>query len=170
MRLFSALWPSEQAIAHLRRATQRVELPAGVRWVPAERWHLTLAFYGNDASLPERTGYLDERMAGLAAPVLRLAGAGTFPGVLWVGAQPVAPADREALRRLALAAGAGRKFRPHVTVARWRLDHPGAALTDQLAAYRGPTWTAGEVSLVHSTPGSKGPDYATVHRVRLAAW
>jgi len=167
VRLFSALWPSEQAIAHLERAVGRIELPAGVRRVPVQKWHLTLAFYGDDASLPERAGYLDERLAGLAAPTLRLAGAGTFAGVLWVGARPVTPADREALRVLASAAGAGRKFRPHITVARWRLDQPDAAMAEQLAGYRGPIWTAGEVSLVSSVPGS---DYARVHGVPLTAW
>lgn len=183
MRLFSALWLPEQVRAHLERAVRGVELPAGVRPVPAREWHLTLAFYGNDASLPERAGYLDERLAGLATPTLRLAGSGTFDGVLWVGAQPVTATDREALRTLAAAAGANRKFRPHITVARWRLNQPGAWMAEQLTGYRGPTWTASEVSLVRSALGvpstragsdadatSGASRYTCVHTVPLAAW
>jgi RNA 2',3'-cyclic 3'-phosphodiesterase len=167
VRLFSAVWPSEPALAHLERAVGRLELPAGVRRVPTEKWHLTLAFYGNDASLPERAGYLDERLAGHTAPALRLAGAGTFAGVLWVGVQPVTAADREALRALALAVGAGRKFRPHVTVARWRLDRPGSWLAERLVSYRGPAWTASHVSLVRSELDAR---YTAVHNVPLIAW
>jgi RNA 2',3'-cyclic 3'-phosphodiesterase len=178
VRLFSALWLPEQVRAHLERAVRLVELPAGVRRVPAREWHLTLAFYGNDASLPERAGYLDERLADLATPTLRLVGSGTFDGVLWVGVQPVTAADREALRTLASAAGANRKFRPHVTVARWRLNRPGAWMAEQLAGYRGPTWTASQVDLVRSDPGAPGATatggasgrYTCVHTVPLAAW
>jgi len=167
VRLFSAVWPSEPALVHLARAVGRVQLPAGMRPVPPEKWHLTLAFYGNDASLPERAGYLDEQLAGLAAPTLRLAGAGTFAGVLWVGVRPVTPRDREALRALASATGAGRKFQPHVTVARWRLDRPGSWLAEQLAGYRGPAWTASRVTLVRSDLGA---GYTTVHGVALTTW
>lgn len=167
MRLFSALWPPQAAIDHLATAFRQVGLPAGVRPTPADRWHLTLGFYGNDANAAERAGFLDEQLTGLAAPTVRLAGAGTFPGVLWVGVEPVTPADRATVRALATAAGAGRKFHPHVTVARWRLDQPGAAMTAQLAAYRGPTWTADAVCLVRSDPRS---GYTMVHSVPLTTW
>jgi RNA 2',3'-cyclic 3'-phosphodiesterase len=167
VRLFSAVWPPEPALAHLERAVDRVERPAGVRRVPTDKWHLTLAFYGNDASLPERAGYLDERLAGLAPPALRLAGAGTFAGVLWVGVEPATPTDRESLRAVAAAAGAGRKFRPHITVARWRLDRPGRWMADQLAGYRGAVWTASQVDLVRSDLGA---GYRTVHSVPLTPW
>lgn len=167
MRLFSAIWPSEPAVHHLEAALRRVELPPGVRRTPPGKWHLTLGFYGNDAILPERATHLDEHLDGMPAPQLRLAGAGTFAGVLWVGVHPVRPTDREALRMLAAAAGAGRKFRPHVTVARWRLDQPGAPMAEQLTGYRGPAWTPSEVTLVSSAAGA---DYTTVHSVPLHAW
>ena len=166
MRLFSAVWPSEQALTHLERAVRLVEVPAGVRRVPAQRWHLTLGFYGNDANAAERADFLDGQLAGVAAPTMRLAGSGTFPGVLWVGVQPITAADRQALRVLAGAAGAARTFRAHVTVARWRLDQPGPWLAAQLAGYRGPTWTARRVDLVRSDGG----EYTTVHSVPLIAW
>lgn len=169
MRLFSALWPPEQAIADLERAFGTVELPNGVRRVPTAKWHLTLAFYGNDASQEERTEFLDQRLAGLRAPTLRLAGAGTFAGVLWVGAEPVTDEDREALHAVAAAAGADQRFRPHITVARWRSNRPRRGLTRSLAGYRGPAWTASEVSLVHSARGT-GAGYVGVHRVPLITW
>jgi len=168
--LFSALWPSDPAVAHLDRAFRQVGLPSGVRPTPATRWHLTLGFYGNDAVVPERARFLDDQLSGMTAPALRLAGAGTFPGVLWVGVEPATPADRQALRMLATAAGAGRRFQPHITVARWRLDQPGALMVDQLAAYRGPAWTAASVSLISSDSGASSRDYTTVHSVPLITW
>jgi RNA 2',3'-cyclic 3'-phosphodiesterase len=177
VRLFSALWPSEAALAHLDRAVRQVGLPTGVRRTGQGHWHVTLGFYGNDASQAERATFLDGQLAGLAAPTLRLAGAGTFPGVLWVGVEPVTAGDREALRRLAVAAGAGRRFQPHVTVARWRLDQPGDLMVAQLAAYRGPSWRAESADLVHSAQGvtsvGTGPRdaaYTVVHRVPLTTW
>lgn len=170
MRLFSTLWPSDAALAHLERAVRQVGLPAGVRRTGTDHWHLTLGFYGNDASQAERAAFLDGQLAGLAAPTLRLAGAGTFPGVLWVGVEPITPSDREALRRLASAAGAGRRFQPHITVARWRLDQPGDLMVAQLAAYRGPSWTAESADLVHSVTGPRDSTYTVVHRVPLTTW
>jgi 2'-5' RNA ligase len=167
VRLFSALWPPEPAIAHLATALRSVVLPPGVRSTPIAKWHVTLAFYGNDADATERAGLLDERLAGTAAPTLRLVGAGTFPGVLWVGVEPVPPAGRGQLKALATAAGAGDRFHPHVTVARWRFDRSGTRLAAQLARYRGPTWTADAVTLVRSDLGA---DYTTVHSVPLIAW
>jgi RNA 2',3'-cyclic 3'-phosphodiesterase len=168
MRLFSALWPPEPAVAHLAAALRRVELPAAVRRIPPEKWHLTLCFYGNDADPTERAAHLDEQVSRLRAPTVRLAGAGTFAGVLWVGLLPVTARDREALRALAAAAGsAGRRFQPHITVARWRLDQPAAAMVEQLAGYSGPAWTPAEAALVSSSPGSA---YTTVHSVPLISW
>ena len=170
MRLFSAIWPPEPAVAHLKRAFSAVALPATLRPTPPQRWHLTLCFYGNDADPAERADYLDQRLAELPSPRLRLAGAGTFPGVLWVGVRPVAATDRELLRGLAVASGAGRKFRPHITIARWRLNLPAPvpAMHEQLADYRGPAWTAGEVTLVRSEQAHGGPAYTTMHTVTLS--
>jgi|GEM_PF-2514095 len=175
MRLFSALWLPEAAGAHAADALRRIDLPAGVRPVPAEKWHLTLAFYGDDASLPERVAQLDDRLAGLPAPALRLAGAGAFAGVLWIGVRPVAGADRDALEVLAAAAGARRPYRPHVTIARWRpgtQGRPGTRwrpgeLAERFAGYRGPRWVPASVSLVRSEPGA---GYTTVHGVPLITW
>lgn len=163
MRLFSALWPAPEVVEHLAQALAAVPLPPGVRRTPAQHWHLTLAFYGDDADLARRQAELD-RLAALAAPTLRLAGAGTFAGVLWVGVQP---ADG-ALRELAAAADADPRHphRPHVTVARWRRSRPPVAVPAGLADYCGPAWTPRRAVLVHSHGGT----YRWVHSVALRAW
>jgi len=170
VRLFSAIWPPERAVAHLNKTFTSVALPPSLRPTPPRRWHVTLCFYGNGGDPAERAAFLDQQLANLPAPRLRLAGAGTFPGVLWVGVRPVNAADREVLRRLAAASGAGRRFRAHVTIARWRLDLPSPVpgMEEQLAGYRGPIWSPPEVSLVRSEQGPGGPVYTTLHTVALA--
>lgn len=164
MRLFTALWPPVAAVDHLA-ARLPDRWPAGVRLTPASRWHLTLCFHGDDAD-PEACS---ERLGGLAgsvAPALRLAGSGSFPGVLWVGVHPRDAADARALTGLAAAAGADPDaFRAHVTVARWRRGvAPPAGV---LSGYRGPEWTVDEVALVASEVGTGGPRYETLRRIRL---
>lgn len=177
MRLFTALWPSDEAVAHLAAAISGLdpdrvsEVTAGLRkfrFAAAERWHLTLRFHGDDADPRRVVQRLDRRMARVSAgpPALRLTGAGTFRGVLWVGVQPAADGDRRALRELVRAAGgdpAG--FRAHLTVARWasgRADRRSVA--GLFTGYTGPWWTAGELTVMRSDQGEGAPVYRTVHR------
>jgi 2'-5' RNA ligase len=94
--------------------------------------------------------------------------------VLWSGLA----GDRGALARLAesVAAGAsragapppdrGRRFRPHVTLARCRMPADVTEIVAALAGYQGPQWTADRMHLVRSRLGAAGPPrYAT-----LASW
>lgn len=177
---FVAVALPEPAVTHLAgavRAVQR-EWPA-LRWVPADRWHLTLAFLGPAGPVLPET--LRERLARAVArhtaPRLRLSAGGAFARpaaarVLWVGLG----GDRDGLRGLAgsvLAAarragipGAGHPgpYRPHVTLARTRTP---TDLRDQVARlrdYDGPEWVAAEVRLVRSDPGPPAA-YRT-----LASW
>jgi 2'-5' RNA ligase len=170
VRLFCAIWPPERVVAHLNKTFNSVALPPTLRPTPPRRWHITLCFYGNGGDPDERAAFLEQQLANLPAPRLRLAGSGTFPGVLWVGVRPVSAADREVMRRLATASGAGHRFQAHVSIARWRLDLPSPvpAMHEQLAAYRGPVWIPPEVSLVRSEQSHGGPTYTTVHTVTLA--
>jgi 2'-5' RNA ligase len=170
VRLFAALWPPEYAVAGLQQAVDDLDLPPEARPVPPQRWHLTLCFYGNRADPDERAAFLATRLAGLSAPTLQLSGAGTFGQVLWVGVQPVSDADREVLAAIAAAAGATERFHPHVTVARWRRGRPRRAVSQRLAGFSGPVWTAAEVALVRSVPGAGGSTYSTLHRVPLVGW
>ena len=61
MRLFVALVPPVEAIDDLDRAVAPVRAARPeLRWIPTERWHLTLAFYGEvaegDLARTERRG------------------------------------------------------------------------------------------------------------------
>ncbi|MFC7340713.1 RNA 2',3'-cyclic phosphodiesterase [Saccharopolyspora griseoalba] len=177
MRLFTALWPSPEAVEHLAAAIDGLppgrvtEVSAGLRkfrFTPAERWHLTLRFHGDDADAARVTERLDRRVARLRAdpPRLRLAGAGSFRGVLWVGVLPEAGPDERALRELVGAAGGDpRSFRAHLTVARWAGGRArGESVAALLEGYRGPRWTAEEITVVASDLREGAPRYTAVHR------
>ena len=152
-----------------------------LRWTGMPAWHLTLAFLGEVGDdTADALGPRLERAAGRhpGLPV-SLAGGGAFPGpararVLWTGFR----GDHRALAALAasVAAGArragapppdeGRRFRPHVTLARCREPADVSALVAELSGYAGAPWTAAEIHLIRSTPGRVGaaPHYDTVSR------
>ena len=114
----------------------------GARWVADEQIHLTLRFIGEvDGGLVQdiREGLAEIHTSAFA---MRLVGLGVFPPrrqphVLWAGVEPVEPvvALRNRVESLLVGLGfapEGRKFLPHVTMARLR-DTPVARLTDYLA-------------------------------------
>jgi 2'-5' RNA ligase len=157
-------------------------VPGGPRWIPAERWHLTLLFLGD---VP--VGKVEPLVAGAAPAVeatppmrLRLAGAGRFgsvrrPQVAWAGLDGDVRPLTELAGRLAAAARKlrlpveDRPFRAHLTVGRWRPREPGdGALVDRLAGYRGPDWPVTEVRLLESRLGPR-PEYTTVGEWPVAA-
>ncbi|WP_344249420.1 RNA 2',3'-cyclic phosphodiesterase [Isoptericola hypogeus] len=134
MRLFTAVYPSAEASAHLDLALGGVVGSAlddpgrGLRWVPAEQRHVTLLFHGDvpDGAVP---GYVD----GLAAALrdadafdLALAGSGSFGGrTLWVGLsgavdplRGLAGLAEESAADAGLPAADRAAGRPHLTVAR----------------------------------------------------
>ena len=183
VRLFSALELPDPVRAEL---AQRLHVlreqdaePGELRWVPAERWHITLGFYGDREHVDRRGAWFRRQAAGLGAARLRLRGAGRFPGVLWVGVSPMDSADATALRTLAGALNADRNtsdydFTAHVTVARWRRGATGSRSAIQavqgLADYQGSWWHAGEVVLFRSDQaGGAGPVYTALARVPLAS-
>jgi RNA 2',3'-cyclic 3'-phosphodiesterase len=154
VRLFVAVVPAAEAIGHLDRAAAPVRVAcADLAWIPAERWHLTLAFYGEvaDRELPrvERRGLRATK--GVAGLDLHFAGAGHFGDrVLWVGVA----GERDGLRALAGAlATDGRPYRPHLTLARARGDGDPRPAATMLAPYDGPGWRAAEVVLFRSHLG-----------------
>jgi 2'-5' RNA ligase len=181
--LFSAIIPSDQAIEDLAgrvaeltteiatESTAGLAPPADLRWVPPDRWHITLGFFGDDDHPRPRGRWLTRRADGLAAPRLRLAGSDVFGvgragGVLWVGVTPDTEAGQAALAALASAGGADRRrFRAHLTVARWRTGAADRSRLRQLFAdYAGPWFTPTEAVLIESTPG---PVYTPLLRVPL---
>jgi 2'-5' RNA ligase len=170
-RLFSAFVPPAAVHDHL--AFYLEGKLAGVRRIPRENWHITLGFFGNGDDIRRRARWLVRRVGRRPAPRLRLAAAGSFPGVLWIGVRPDAEAGRKSLERVAQAAGAGRRgFRPHVTVARWRsgtVDRQAAQdLVESLDDYVGPWFTPSEVVLMRSDQGTSGPVYTSILGVPLA--
>ncbi|WP_275416314.1 RNA 2',3'-cyclic phosphodiesterase [Actinoplanes xinjiangensis] len=153
-RLFVAVFPSEEAVDHLRR-----HLPAPAARRP-EKWHVTLVFVGDvpDEDVP----VLAATLAGVPAPgpiSLRLAGAGRFGSVVWTGVHgdvdPLA-AFREEVRSAVEDAGFpvdARPFRPHLTIT-YRYDR---RLATTLDGYRGPSWSVNEIALVDSVDGDYLP-------------
>jgi 2'-5' RNA ligase len=171
MRLFVGLAPSAEALDHLDAACAPLRQGRGeLRWTSRELWHVTLAFLGevSEERLPELLPRL-ERAARRHVPFgLNLAGAGAFPSparanVLWGGLS----GDKKALGELAMSVGAGarragapppdegRRYRPHVTLARCRAPADVRTIVAELSGYRGPAWTAGEIYLIRSTLGGQ---------------
>ncbi|MGH3519461.1 MAG: RNA 2',3'-cyclic phosphodiesterase [Haloechinothrix sp.] len=168
MRLFAAIVPPEHVLDSIQAELHRLGPDHDreeLRWAPRSRWHLTLAFYGEDD--PERRAeWLAERLAGQRAVRLSIEGAGAFPGVLWVGVRgPSGP--------LAGAAGGDqvdRPYHPHLTLARWRGHGQQRAARHwaaELAGYRGPRWRAAEVVLMRSELSRAGPRYTVRERFGL---
>ena len=167
-RLFVSVVPPEEVRADLDRALSPLRgVPGEPRWIPPERWHVTLLFLG---TVPEeRVPDLRDAVGKAAAPTspltLRLAGGGRFgagrrPQVFWAGLEgDVGPlADlvdrlRAGSQELGLPVE-DRPFRAHLTVGRWRPRRPvDAALPDRLGGYRGPDWQVTEVALFASHLG-----------------
>lgn len=168
MRLFTAVDPPDDVVAALDAAVGVRD--EGLRWVPTDQWHVTLAFYGEVAV--DVVPQLTERLARVAAKspqlTLSLAGAATFPRqpararVVHIGvAGDVDVLTRLAERCTAAARKCGiavedRKFRPHLTLARARRGAFDARdVVAGLSSYRSESWTATSIRLVHSTLGAR---------------
>jgi RNA 2',3'-cyclic 3'-phosphodiesterase len=167
MRLFAALVPPPEALAHLAEFLEpRMDAWDELRWTDQEQWHVTLAFMPD---VPDRSyDGLVERLARAAhrhTPVtLALADAGAFPSpsyarVLWTGvtdeeekARPLARSVRGAGTK-AGAAPKGGPFHPHVTLARFRAPTEATRWLRTLGTYAGPAWRAHELVLVESHLG-----------------
>lgn len=179
VRLFVGVIPSAEAAADLDRAVVALHGRAGEpRWIPIERWHITLAFLGEVADTIQPR--LRRELAGAAAEPfsLRIAGAGTFPArrapaVLWAGIG----GDVEPLTRLARSARhAARRahlprmdtpFSPHLTLGRWRpADTADRGILDALADYSGPEFRVEAMILLRSHLGPK-PRYETIESFPL---
>ncbi len=171
MRLFTALWPSSEAVAALDSELVSAGLdwpPEGWRRIPPPRWHLTLCFHGDDADPGIEARRLEAALAGRPAPLLRLAGAGFLPRLGYAVVTAAGPADLVALGDLVAGAGAVPDGRPYVAVARARSARAWPPADSPLHRHRGPWWRPGEVRLVHSSRTPSPPRYRVVHRVPLA--
>src|SRR5215469_3424734 len=143
MRLFVAVTPPPAALAELDAAVAglRADWP-GLRWAGQDRWHVTLAFLGEVAE--QRLDDLGRRLERAAARHHRLrlhvGRGGAFPGAAkarvlcaHIDGDQQALAD---LRHLAASVAAaarragapppdeGRRYRPHLTLARSKQPEP----------------------------------------------
>jgi 2'-5' RNA ligase len=185
MRLFVGLVPSAAALDDLDTSYAPFRpARADLRWTSRELWHVTLAFLGevSEESLTRLLPRLERAAGRHPALGLSLAGAGAFPGparanVLWCGLA----GDKKGLGDLAMSVGAGarragapppdegRRYRPHVTIARCRAPADVTAITGELAGYRGPAWTAEEIHLIRSNLSGQQPRYETLDAFKLKA-
>jgi RNA 2',3'-cyclic 3'-phosphodiesterase len=165
MRLFVAIVPPAAALDELDAVVNplRAARPE-LRWTTVQDWHLTLAFLGEVGAdiLPELNRRLERAAARHQAQRLAIAGGGAFPGrsrarVLWAGIEagpglaPLAATVAAGARR----AGApppdeGRRYRPHLTLARCREPANVAAEVGALAELAGTPWTATDIRLIRS--------------------
>ncbi len=184
MRLFVAIEPPDQVLTELSAAAGRLRPAAAeLRWTRPQSWHLTLAFLGevDERVLPDLSIRLERAARRHPPQRLSIAGAGAFPSatrgrVLWAGIR----ADRQSLAALAdsVAAGArrsgapppdeGRRYHPHLTLARCREPTDLTELAADLAGFAGSTWTASEISLITSYLGAE-PRYTELQRWPLGA-
>jgi 2'-5' RNA ligase len=181
VRLFIALEPPAAAVSDLDQACAPYRAShAGLRWTSTDAWHITLAFLGevSDAHLARLLPRMERAARRHLAFPLSFNGAGAFPApgranVLWSGLA----GDRRALGALAqtVAAGAGRagvpppdagrRYRPHLTLARSRAPVDVSPLVDGLSGYCGPSWTPEAVHVIRSHLGAGAggtPRYETL--------
>lgn len=175
MRLFVAIVPPAGVLAELTAAVEPLQATApDLRWASSAAWHLTLAFLGDvdEAIVPDLATRLERAARRHPPQELAIAGAGAFPGptrarVLWAGIR----GDKRALASLAASVAAaarragappadeGRKYNPHLTLARCRQPANVGALTAELTDFSSADWTARAIHLIRSHLGGGAPRY-----------
>jgi|TARA_B100001105_G_scaffold176810_1_gene142519 2'-5' RNA ligase len=163
MRLFVAAHPSAGAVADIDRLP-RPEAP-GVRWLPADQWHVTLRFLGEadpDLAASALADLVAAPAEAVAGPSTRLLG----DEVLVV---PVSGLDGLAASVAAATAGVGeppedRPFVGHLTLCRFRHEPPSGAVGAAVSA----TFSVAEVVLVRSRTLHGGAVHEVLDRFPLA--
>ena len=157
VRLFVGLWPPAAVRAAIEDHAAGWQWPASARRTRGERLHVTLHFLGE-----RPVGELDALRENLAVDwegcELLLDRCTVWPGGIAVLEASTVPAQLARLHRaladrlVALGVpGEGRRYRPHVTLARKAVGAVPAAGCPPLA-WRIP----GEYALVRSLPGGRG--------------
>lgn len=186
MRLFLAINLPASVVEAIDRemAPVRVAAPA-LRWIPPEKWHLTVRFIGEQplervAAIREA---IDAATARHADAPMAIRGIGAFPNfrrarVVWIG---VAPDPRlemlhHDIESACVALGMeheGRPFRPHVTIARIPPGVDEGTLRALSRASRAVKYSelvdAASVDLMASELAPDGPRYRLLHSSALGA-
>lgn len=191
MGLFVALDPPQAALAELQAeiASLRERWP-GLRWIGSDRWHVTLAFLGDvpAAKLDGLSARLERACARHPSPLLRMGRGGAFPSAakarvlishldeLEAESGEPAPGRRYGLAGLAALAASvsaaarragapppddGRRYTPHLTLARSEQPAEVSELVQALSGFSGQAWTATHAHLVKSQLGP-APRYDTL--------
>jgi RNA 2',3'-cyclic 3'-phosphodiesterase len=179
MRAFIAIDLPETIRATLRRKQVLFRSASpDARWTQPEGIHLTLKFLGEvpDPKVKEVCGRL-KALGQFEAFSVQLKGFGFFPDarrprVLWVGVETLASLNRlagqveEAMQGIGFARE-DRAYRPHLTLARFRVPQPQPAL--QALLVQEPEQELGnfEVSefyLFESKLSPKGAEYRKIER------
>ena len=155
MRLFFALWPSEDARAKLAQLAAAAARDTHGKPLPAEKLHVTLAFLGEVA--PDRIDAARDAADRISGTGFRLAidRRGSFHGarVAWAGCSSVPPELERLQSELATALRASgfpleeRRYTPHVTLARRTVRDLVPAAVEPIA------WNARQFTLVRSDTG-----------------
>lgn len=138
----------EEIRGNLAAASRELSaLPADVKWVGRDSFHITLQFLGEVSPriLPQLSGAIRDSAAVARPFSLTVSGIGTFPAgrrpkVIWAGGQ--APQVLLTQQRLAenlarLGFVPDRSFSPHVTLGRVRSPRNLAPLLEALPRYAG---------------------------------
>ena len=186
-RMFVALVPPEEVVADLDAFLEPRRDSGPFRWALAEQFHVTLSFLAavEDRHLDELVERLERAGARRTSFDTRITGGGAFPDagrarVVWAGLELDEQGATE-LDRLATGARAaatrtgitvdGRRFRPHITIARLARPAEVSNWVRLLDSYAGPSWTADRVRLVASHLGEgmgNRPRYETVTEIALS--
>jgi len=179
MRAFIAIDLPENIRAAIRRtqASFRSASP-DARWTQPEGIHLTLKFLGevSDRKVTEVCDSL-KKLGQFEAFAIGLKGFGFFPDarrprVFWVGVEALASLSRlaEQIEEAMQAVGFAREeraFRPHLTLARFRVPQPQPAL-QALLAQQGEqglgSFDVSEFFLFESKLSPHGAEYRKVER------
>jgi len=162
--MFVAVWPTAEVVAALA-AMQREDVK-GLRWTPAERWHVTLRFLGEvpDEQVAPLGRALEDAVEGrlpcratLGPATVRLGR--TVLTVPVAGLDPLGEAVIDATRGFG-SPPEDRRFVGHVTLARGRGGRPVPAHVAGSLLQAG--WDVTEVTLVRSRLGRDGPTYDVV--------
>jgi 2'-5' RNA ligase len=173
--MFVAVIPPEAAVEDLDDFLSVRRSAGEFRWTLADQWHVTLAFATHvpDHTFDELCDRLASASGKRAAYPTRIVGGGAFPHpdgahVLFAGLDGSFDELSRAARNAATAAGVavdGKRFHPHLTLARLGRPANVSRWVRLLDAYSGPAWEVSELALVESHLG-EGPRRRPRYEVR----
>ncbi len=169
-----------RAVAELIDELRKTE--ADVKWVPADKIHITLTFLGNtdDSLIPKIKDRISKKLSHFNAFYIKIVGVGCFPSekrprVLWVGIE-ISDALRSIQKDIDTeAAELGfaleeRPFSPHLTIGRVRSQKGIAELSGTFAKFRSSDFGTVEVKSIQvmkSELKPAGAEYTSIAEIPL---